>query len=316
MYRLVDDWTFSGPLEALGLLSPCFTDGMIRATACRQLQRLSSDELLMFLPQLVQAVKFEWSLNSVLVQLLLQRSLQSIQVAHRLYWLLTDAAAAEPHYRGLYQRLLDAVERSVGRAVSDQLCRQKRLLTILAEAAERVKNSPDDSRQEALKIELQHIQQFFQEVGDCRLPLNPAIVVKGIVHDSCSFFKSNAKPLKISFVNVDARGPNIHVMYKVGDDMRQDALVLQVVELMDRIWLHEGLDLRMITYRCVSTGQKRGLVELVPDSTTLAKIQKTSGLLGPLKDSSMKKWFHNNRTVLTSHYSEGGASPTAVRCGL
>lgn len=43
-----------------------------------------------------------------------------------------------------------------------------------------------------------------------------------------------------------------------------------------------------------------GLVQLVPDSTTLAKIQNKSGLFGPLKDSSMKKWFHDNKTASDS----------------
>ncbi|XP_075711709.1 phosphatidylinositol 3-kinase C2 domain-containing subunit gamma [Rhinoderma darwinii] len=293
MYRVLQDWTFSGPLEALGLLSPCFSDETVRAAACREMERLSSDELLMFLPQLVQAVKFEWRLDSALARLLLHRSLQSIQVAHRLYWLLADGASG-PHYQAWYRRLLDALQRCTGRAVSEQISRETRLLKILKDVAEKVKNSPEDKRQEALKLGLHDIDRFFEEVGDCRLPLDPAIVVKGIVRESCTFFKSNAKPLKISFINADELGPNIHVMYKVGDDMRQDMLVLQLVDLMDRIWLHEGLDLRMITYKCLSTGRKQGLIQLVPDSTTLAKIQNKTGLFGPLKDSSMKKWFHNN----------------------
>ncbi|XP_077123386.1 phosphatidylinositol 3-kinase C2 domain-containing subunit gamma [Ranitomeya variabilis] len=296
MYRVLEDGTFCSPLEALPLLSPSFADGQVRAVACRELERLSCDELMDILPQLVQAVKFEWRLDSALVRLLLQRCLQSIQLAHSVYWLLTDAAS-EPHYRGWYQRLLSAVHHCVGRAVSDQLSRQKRLMGILGDVAEAVRNSPEEKRQEALKLGLHKIHQFFEEVPNCRLPLNPAIVVKGIDKDSCSFYKSNAKPVKISFINADPEGPNIHVLYKVGDDLRQDMLVLQMVALMDRIWLHEGLDLRMISYKCVSTGRRRGLIHLVPDSTPLAKIQHQSGLLGSLKDSSIRKWFQNKQTA-------------------
>lgn len=43
-----------------------------------------------------------------------------------------------------------------------------------------------------------------------------------------------------------------------------------------------------------------GLIQMVPDSTTLAKIQNAGGIFGPLKDTSMKKWFGNNTTVLTT----------------
>lgn len=51
---------------------------------------LGSDELLAFLPQLVQAVKHETWDTSPVVKLLLERAITSPRLAHHLYWLLNQ----------------------------------------------------------------------------------------------------------------------------------------------------------------------------------------------------------------------------------
>ncbi|ROL51213.1 Phosphatidylinositol 4-phosphate 3-kinase C2 domain-containing subunit gamma [Anabarilius grahami] len=108
---------------------------------------------------------------------------------------------------------------------------------------------------------------FFANGLSCRLPLDPAVVVKG--------------------VNVET-----------GDNLRQDVLVLQIVRLLDRVWRQEGLDMRMVTYRCISTGRDRGLVEVVRDAVTLAKIHQEWGLSGALREDTLEKWFHmRNKTI-------------------
>ncbi|NXD80805.1 P3C2G kinase, partial [Halcyon senegalensis] len=300
MYGVLRRWKFSNPLEALGLLTFSFPDQDIRRTAVQQIENMSNDELLEYLPQLVQVLKFEWSLESPLVKLLLNRSLQSIQVAHQLYWLLKNAQN-EVHFKIWYQKLLAALQFCAGKALNNEFSKEGKLIRILEDIAKKVKVASDPKRKEVLKVELNRLQQFFQDVKVCRLPLNPALVVQGIEADSCSYFTSNAFPLKISFINANSPSGNINVIFKIGDDLRQDMLVLQIIRVMDSIWLQEGLDMQMIIYRCLSTGKGQGLVQMVPDATTLAKIHRESGLIGPLKENTIKKWFRHHHPLESSY---------------
>ena len=52
-----------------------------------------------------------------------------------------------------------------------------------------------------------------------------------------------------------------HEHMQVGDDLRQDIVVLQMIRLMEKFWLRAGLDLKMVTYQCVATGADQGLSE-------------------------------------------------------
>ena len=52
--------------------------------------------------------------------------------------------------------------------------------------------------------------------------------------------------------------PTAALIPQVGDDLRQDMLTLQIIRIMDKLWLQDGLDLKMVTFRCQPTGVKRG----------------------------------------------------------
>jgi phosphatidylinositol-4-phosphate 3-kinase len=49
--------------------------------------------------------------------------------------------------------------------------------------------------------------------------------------------------------------------------------LLPLFRLMDKLWLREGLDLKMVTFACVPTGHRHGMVELVTEAKTLREIQ-------------------------------------------
>ena len=52
-----------------------------------------------------------------------------------------------------------------------------------------------------------------------------------------------------------AQTPTVKVLFKTGDDLRQDMLTIQMLQLMDHLWQLEGLDFRLTPYHCLVTSQ-------------------------------------------------------------
>ena len=63
------------------------------------------------------------------------------------------------------------------------------------------------------------------------------------------------------------------MIFKKGDDLRQDQLCVQMISLMDKILKRENLDLKLTSYRVLATGSDTGLIEFVK-SRALADILK------------------------------------------
>ena len=116
--------------------------------------------------------------------------------------------------------------------------------------------------------------------------------------EKCRFFSSAQVPLLLVFKNVDPLADDISVLFKSGDDLRQDILTLQVFRVMDKVWLDRGLNLRLITYDVVATGNECGMIEIVLNSKTTNHVHVTEGG-GPQKgcrdETTHLKWIkkHN-----------------------
>ncbi|CAG9791840.1 unnamed protein product [Diatraea saccharalis] len=319
LVALLHLWCKPSPLNATHLLLPCFPDAAVRQIAANLIDQMSDDDLCRVLPQLAQALRHETYECSPLAELLLSRALAAPAVAHRLFWLLVHSLPNVPQapneeFLGISleespgepqdvtdgcvtgawrcRLLLRALLAIVGQNLHRTLIRQQLLVKTLSEVALSVKCAKDGLRQRALVSGGARVSALLRAERTA-LPL----ALRAHVHDvdvkSCSYFSSNTLPLKINFIGVD--NAVIPAMFKVGDDLRQDALVLQVIKIMDSLWLKAGLDLRMVTFEALPTSSKRGMIEIVSEAETLRAIQTEWGLTGSFKDKPIAEWLakHN-----------------------
>lgn len=88
-------------------------------------------------------------------------------------------------------------------------------------------------------------------------PLNPAFQIVGI-KPQVHVFQSEMQPLLITFITTTPKGGKneFPVIFKTGDDLRQDQFVLQLIELMDELLKKENLDMKLTPYRTLATSTK------------------------------------------------------------
>lgn len=71
------------------------------------------------------------------------------------------------------------------------------------------------------------------------------------------------------------------LLYKHDDDLRQEMLAIQFIETCDQLLRASGLDLKLLTFRCIAVGARKGFIEWVTGSVPLSEIcQGSSSFLG------------------------------------
>ncbi|GFR27702.1 phosphatidylinositol 4,5-bisphosphate 3-kinase catalytic subunit beta isoform, partial [Trichonephila clavata] len=311
MTKLLQLWTVMTPYKTLELLDYAHPDPMVRSFAVQCLRSISDDELSLYLLQLVQALKHETYLQNSLVKFLLERALENRHTGHRLFWLLRS----EIHFSEVcikFGLILEAYCRSVPTHL-ESLEKQVDALNQIKKAsilALKKVNVKKDGR-EKLKC---YIQELFgkklhqPKFYGLQNPLDPRFKFGKIRIEKCKVLDSKMRPIWLAFENTDTYGKDVFLIFKNGDDLRQDMLTLQMIRIMDRLWKDEGLDLRMIPYRCMATGHRVGLIEVVPDADTIANIQKEKGFTATsaFKKGSILSWLkdHNPDDVSLSRAAE------------
>ncbi|KAN0093130.1 phosphatidylinositol 3-kinase [Tylopilus felleus] len=303
--ELLPMWTEVDTDDALELLGPGTLDSRVRAFAVRQLNRADDDELMLYLLQLVQALKFENAASeqrssrsttsaisyddSGLSDFLITRGVKNNVLGNRLYWYLMvevaleDRTVAKMYGRVVFKFLSKILESEDGSERRELMRRQGIMVETLAKRARDIRTSKDPrpKKIEKLRSFINDSKNGLINIPPLPLPLNARIEITGINAEKSSVFKSNQFPFLLYFQCVD--GSEYPAMFKDGDDMRQDQLVLQLFTLMDQLLRKENLDLKLIPYDVLATGPLQGMAQFIPSKTIAAIVSEHGTLLNYLR---------------------------------
>ncbi|XP_071607964.1 phosphatidylinositol 4,5-bisphosphate 3-kinase catalytic subunit beta isoform isoform X1 [Heliangelus exortis] len=311
LQALLQIWPKLLPREALELLDFNYPDQYVREYAVGCLKQMSDEELSQYLLQLVQVLKYEPFLDCALSRFLLERALANRRIGQMLFWHLRSEVhipavsvqfglileaycrGSVAHMKVLAKQMADLAGLhcltfiiklhtistascltgfSLSVEVVEALNKMKTLNSLIKlNAMKQSKAKGKDAMHTCLK------QNAYREaLSDLQSPLNPSVILSELHVEKCRYMDSKMKPLWIVYNNKMFGGDLVGIIFKNGDDLRQDMLTLQMLRLMDILWKEAGLDLRILPYGCLATGDHSGLIEAVSSSETIADIQLNS----------------------------------------
>ncbi|ETW79232.1 hypothetical protein HETIRDRAFT_387555 [Heterobasidion irregulare TC 32-1] len=286
--ELLPQWTEIDTDDALELLGPSTVDSRVRAFAVKQLSRADDDVRITASEQrsarsTASAISYD---DSGLADFLVARAVENPVLGNRLHWYLSVEVAlgvmakmyAKVEFK--FQELLVAQKLGHRRNL---MARQGQLIATLARRAKelRMSKDPRPKKIEKLRSFLSDSKNGLSSMEPLPLPLNATIEVTGIISEKSSVFKSNLYPLLLYFSCSD--GSEFPVIFKDGDDLRQDQLVIQLFTLMDRLLRQENLDLKLTPYHVLATGPLQGMVQFIPSKTLAAIVSDNGTLLNYLR---------------------------------
>lgn len=228
-----------------------------------------------------------------LASFLIQRACKNPTLANYLYWYLQveceDQAVGLKHdakvremYLWVLRRFKLALQQGSreARQTRASLARQDHFVdqlvshvkTVSKESGNRVRRM--EKLQQLLFADPDSTKFNFANFEQLALPLDPEIQVNGILRGGVTLFKSALEPCRLAFRT--ATEEEYVAIFKHGDDLRQDQLIIQIITLMDRLLRRENLDLKLTPYKVLATSSKHGFVQFI-ESRSVADVLRVDG---------------------------------------
>ncbi|XP_052072692.1 phosphatidylinositol 4-kinase alpha-like isoform X2 [Mytilus californianus] len=294
-------WCKISPVNALSYFSRQYPPHPLTAQyAVRVLRTHEPEALLFYIPQLVQALRFDTM--GYVTDFILWVSKKSQLLAHQLLWNMQtnkftdeEATIKDEDIGDLLDTLMNDIKKSLSGPALEFYEREFEFFDEITSISGRIRPFPKGPERkkacldELKKVKLRH---------GCYLPSNPEAIVTEIDYNSGTPMQSAAKApflanFKVQRCGVNkleelGLGHNINVsmgseywqacIFKVGDDIRQDTLAIQFIDMFKNVFQQSGLEIFLKPYRVVPTAPGCGVIEVVPDSKSRDQIGKETDI--------------------------------------
>lgn len=200
-----------------------------------------------------------------------------------------DAKIRDVQIGDLLESLIEEIKSSLSGPEKEFFQREFDFFHEITDVSAKIKDKPlGDERRKACQLALSQVKL----VNDCYLPSNPdAIVVQildGIPMQSAAkapyLARFVVQSIKLSELEElgKTQGKRVEMsvalqyksacIFKVGDDVRQDMLALQIMQVMKNVYEQEGLEIYLFPYRVVATKPGCGVIECVPNASSRDQI--------------------------------------------
>lgn len=199
--ELMNEWTPIDPADALELLSSSFQHPAVREYGIRILKAAPDSEILTYLLQLVQALRYELKYPSALSTFLIERATANFELANFFYWYLivetTDKAKGQM-FLGVFSALQQSLKESKPdwlTMLNQQEAWLKQILLLIETINPKSTRDAEGLLRQVVsdKGSFSHLKSFSPIV----LPLQPPLRACGTLPEKSTFFSSKQRPLKL-----------------------------------------------------------------------------------------------------------------------
>ena len=261
------------PYKAMSLMSPEILGNQEAAAyLMRCFDTFDDISSIFYIPQFVQSLK--WDQTEELQKFLCRFARKNPPFAHYLLWNLShekqkvttgeqgslDLAKLE----GLILLEMDA-------DAQDQYENETTFINSISDISASLLPMSFDDRKVAL-IEKLRDMTF---PNGLYVPSNPEYEIIGIDAENSKPLKSHSRvPILVNFdVRKGKEKPTqIACIFKIEDDIRTDALMIQIIDRFQHIFDEAGIDCFLLPYRVLSTGQNRGVIECIQNAKSRHEI--------------------------------------------